>query len=91
MSAYFETGEAAVLALRAGVDVLLFCLDFGKAADAFEALAAAVEREPAPRGHVERSNRRIAALKERHLRSFTGAAEDDLVERLGKLANRKGE
>ena len=85
----FEPGEAAVLALRAGVDVMLFCHDLDSAAHAVEALCAAAEHEPALRAQVEAGGRRIAALKERYLKGFTGAAEENVEERLGRLDHRR--
>ena len=85
VTAHFEPGEAAVLALRAGVDVLLFCHDLAQATDAFETLYATAEREPAMRSQVEAASRRVAALKQRWLREFTGVTESELERRLKKL------
>ena len=85
VSADFEPGEAAVLALRAGVDVVLLCHDLAKAREAFETLYAAAERDPALRAQVETASRRVAALKQRWLGNFTGVTERELEERLNKL------
>jgi beta-N-acetylhexosaminidase len=85
ISARHEPGDAAILALRAGVDIMLFCHDLEKAVQALECLCAAVEREPALRAQVEASHRRIGALKQRRLRRFTGVAENELEKRLKDL------
>lgn len=85
----YDAGEAATLALCAGVDVLLFCHDLQKAVEAFEALDAAVEREPALRALVEASCRRIGALKQRCLKEFTGAPENALEARLRSLNHQR--
>jgi len=85
----YNAGEAALLALRAGVDVLLFCHDLEKAIEAFEVLHAAVEREPALRALVEASYRRIGALKQRCLKEFTGAPENALEDRLKSLNHQR--
>lgn len=84
----YGPGEAAILALCAGVDVLLFCHDLEKAVEAFEALHAAAEREPALRARVEASCRRVGALKQRCLKEFSGAAEYALEDRLKSLNHR---
>ena len=89
ISDHCEAGEAAALALRAGVDVLLFCHDLEKAVNAVESLYAEAEREPALRAQIDASDQRIAALKARYLKEFTGAAQDELVERLEKLNHRR--
>ena len=82
ISAQHEPGEAAILALRAGVDILLFCHDLEKAIQALEHLVAAIERDPALRTRAEASHRRIGALKQRRLGRFTGVAEKELENRL---------
>lgn len=88
ISAQHEPGEAATLALRAGVDIMLFCHDLENAVQAMEGLAAAIEREPALRAQVEASHRRILALKQRRLMRFTGVAENELEKRLKELDHR---
>jgi beta-N-acetylhexosaminidase len=88
VSAYYKAGEAAALALRAGLDVLLFCHDLEKAVQAFEVLYAGAERDPALRAQVEASHRRISALKEHGLRKFNGVAENELEDRLENLDHR---
>ena len=56
--------EAAALAIRAGVDVLLFCHEVAKAIQAFEFLCNEAERDPVLRARVEESHRRITELKQ---------------------------
>ena len=70
----FPSSQAAALAARAGVDVLLFCHDLSKAVEAFERLCDEAEKDPALRARVENSYRRISELKGRYLKSFTGVA-----------------
>jgi beta-N-acetylhexosaminidase len=85
VSADYGPAEAATLALGAGVDMMLFCHDIEKAVQAVEFLCAESEREPALRAQVEASHRRIAALKQLWLKSFNGAADNELGERLKNL------
>jgi beta-N-acetylhexosaminidase len=89
ISDHCEPGEAAALALRAGVDVMLFCHDLEKAVDALESLYSEAEREPALRAQIHASYQRIGALKECYLKEFTSVAEDELVGRLEKLNHRR--
>jgi beta-N-acetylhexosaminidase len=77
--------EAAALALRAGVDVVLFCHEVEKAIQAFEFLYNEAERDPVLRARVEESHRRITELKRRYLKNFTGVAENEIVARLNNL------
>jgi beta-N-acetylhexosaminidase len=81
--------EAAGSCVRAGVDVLLYGHELGKAIDAFEFLCVRAEREPALREQVENSYQRIAELKRRSVRVFTGVAKDELPERLARLDHRR--
>ena len=88
VSASYEPGEAAALALGAGIDMMLFCHDMGKAVQALESLCAEAERDPALRARIEASQRRIDALKQRWLQSFKGVAGNLLADRLRKLNHR---
>jgi beta-N-acetylhexosaminidase len=74
--------DAAVLAVRAGVDSLLYCHDLHRAMAAFEFVCAEAERDPSMRAQVENSYRRIAELKHRRLKGFTGVSDDELTGRL---------
>ena len=85
---HYDAANAAALALRAGVDVMLFCHDLEKAVQAMECLCAEAAREPALRAQVEASHRRISALKQHWLKEFTGVAENQLEDRLKKLDHR---
>lgn len=80
---------ATALAVRAGVDVLLFCHEIAEAAAAFEFLCAEAERDPAVRARVEESCRRVTELKRRYLKRFTGIAENEITARLAALNHRK--
>jgi beta-N-acetylhexosaminidase len=80
---------AAALAVRAGVDILLFCHDVGKAIQAFEFLCNEAERDPLVRAQVENSYRRTTELKRRCLENFTGVTASELVERLKQLNHQR--
>jgi beta-N-acetylhexosaminidase len=74
--------QSVALAVRAGVDVLLFCHEPASAVGAFEVLCAEAERDPSVRAQVENSYRRNTELKRRWLKSFTGVSDDELEKRL---------
>jgi beta-N-acetylhexosaminidase len=81
--------ESAALAVRAGVDVLLLCHEAAKATQAFEFLCLEAERDPELRARVESSFQRITTLKQRYLKNFTGAAEEEIEARLMRLNHRR--
>jgi beta-N-acetylhexosaminidase len=85
ISEHYDTGDAAVLALIAGIDALLFCHDLTKAVQALEFVHREAERSPSMRARVDASYRRIAELKGRYLNRFNGAMEDQLEDRLASL------
>jgi len=85
----YSVEDAAALAVRAGVDVLLFCHEIDKATAAFEFLCAEAERDPAIRGRIEESYRRVTELKRRYLKGFTGVAENQITARIEELNHRK--
>lgn len=58
----YSSGEAAVLAIRAGVDILLMPDDL---AEAFEAVVSAVEEGTIPESRINESAARVLALKEK--------------------------
>jgi beta-N-acetylhexosaminidase len=89
VSDHYEPGDAVALAARAGIDVMLFCHDLEKAAQALEFLYAEAGKDPALRARVEASYRRIGALKERCLKEFTGAPDNEIEERLTKLNHQR--
>lgn len=84
----YSVEEATALAVRAGVDVLLFCHDIDKAVAAFEFLSDEAERDALLRARIEESFRRVTELKQRYLKSFTGVAEDTIGARLAELNHR---
>ena len=81
----YPVEEAAYLSLRAGVDMVLFCHDLPRAVQACEFLCAEIEKDAGLRARAEESYARVARLKRRSLRSFTGAVEKELMERLAAL------
>jgi beta-N-acetylhexosaminidase len=74
--------DTAVLAVRAGVDSLLYCHDLHRAVAAFEFVCGEAERDRSMRAQVENSYRRITELKHRWFKGFTGVSDDELAERL---------
>ena len=89
VSDHYAPGEAAARAARAGIDVMLFCHDLEKAVQALEFLYAEADQDPALRARVAASYRRTGALKQRYLKEFTGAADDDIEDRLAKLNHQR--
>lgn len=89
ISAHHDREEAALRAVLAGVDILLFCHDVEDAVAAFEALYIAAERDPLVRARVEHSHRRISALKRRYLKDFTGVAEDEIAAKLAAMNHQR--
>jgi beta-N-acetylhexosaminidase len=85
VSANYRLEDAAGLAVRAGVDVLLYCHDLPGAARAFEFLCGEAERDPSLRAQVENSSRRISELKQPWLKRFTGVRDDELAQRLKQM------
>ena len=84
----YSVEAATGLAVRAGVDVLLFCHEIDKAAAAFEFLCAEAESDAAVRARIEDSYRRVTELKRRYLKSFTGVEDNEIVARLERLNHR---
>ncbi len=80
---------ATALAVRAGVDVLLFCHEVEKAIEAYEFLCAEAASDPLMRARVEDSFRRITELKNRYLKNFTGVAQKEIAARLAELDHRR--
>ncbi|MGH7830679.1 MAG: beta-N-acetylhexosaminidase [Candidatus Binatia bacterium] len=76
ISRTYSRGEAAILSIRAGVDVLLLCHDTEGAAKVLESLCQEAERDQEIKTRIEESYERIKRLKERCLRSFTGDPEE---------------
>jgi beta-N-acetylhexosaminidase len=89
ISGRYDYDEAALLAVRAGVDILLFCHELPKAIEAFEALCDEAEKDQALRAQVENSNRRIGELKRRYLKMFSVAADSELERKLKRLDHQR--
>ena len=85
----FRAEESALLCVRAGIDVLLFCHELPRAMDAFELLCVEAERDPTLRARVEESHGRIARLKQRFLKSFTGAGASEVERTLLQLDHQR--
>ena len=89
ISANFGTEEAALLSVRAGVDVLLYCHDLSKATAVFEFLCHEAQRDKRLRARVDQSFARISKLKMRCLRKQRRLPHNDLVERLSAFEHKK--
>jgi beta-N-acetylhexosaminidase len=85
----FASNDAAALAARAGINVLLFCHELPKAVQALEFLCDEAEKDPLLRAQVENSYRRIIELKRRYLKGFTGVADDKIVARLNEMNHQR--
>jgi beta-N-acetylhexosaminidase len=85
----YSVEAATALAVRAGVDVLLYCHEIDMAAAAFEFLCAEAERDASVRARIEDSYRRVTELKRRYLKNFTGLAENEITARLESLNHRE--
>ena len=79
--------EPALIAVRAGVDVLLYGHELSRAVEAFELVCAEAERDAAIRAQVEKSYQRIMNLKRRFLKGFAGISDGSLAERLAGLGH----
>jgi beta-N-acetylhexosaminidase len=80
---------AALLAVRAGVDVLLYSHELARPVEAYELLCSEAERHPEIRARVENSYRRITELKRRRVKIFTGAPENEVRRRLAQLDHQR--
>jgi beta-N-acetylhexosaminidase len=85
----YAVEQTTALAVRAGVDVLLFCHGHEKAIEAIEFLCDEAERSPAVRAQIENSYRRISDLKRRYLKNFTGANGSEIIARLVELKRQR--
>jgi beta-N-acetylhexosaminidase len=81
--------EAAARAVRAGVDVLLFCHELAKAIQACEFLCDEAASDPIMRARVEDSFRRTTELKRRYVKDFAGVAANEIAARLVKSDHRR--
>ena len=89
LSSNYDADEAVALAVRSGVDVMLYCHDLPGAVNVFEFLCSEAESNPAVRAQVENSYHRITELKQRYLKRFTGIEEKECAKRLARLDHRR--
>ncbi len=89
ISKNYSPSDAVSRTVQAGVDVLMFCREIECAIEAFDFLCREVEKKGQLKARVEESNQRIATLKQRYLKSFTGADEDLLTEHIGTTSHQK--
>ena len=85
----FDFAEAGLLAVRAGIDMLLYCQDLTKAIAVSELLCREARRDSHLRAEINESCGRITKLKMRCLNEQRGMAESQVVERLPALNHRK--
>ena len=86
---HYGIGEAAVLALEAGADILLVCKEADRVHTAIEAVEAAVKSGRLPLSRLEASLRRITAVKERFLLPYTAADPDLATQTVGHAEHRR--
>ena len=77
--------DAALLALEAGVDVLLYCHDIARIEPVFEFVHRRAEANGALRDRIEQSYARVMNLKGRYLKKFGGVPADALLKTLSEL------
>ena len=85
----FDTEEAALLSVGAGIDVLLYCHHLSKAASIFELLCREARQDSQLRARIDESFARISALKMRCLREHRGLPDNRLLDQLIAFDHRK--
>jgi beta-N-acetylhexosaminidase len=85
----FDTEEAALLSLRAGVDVLLYCHDLSKATAIFNLFCREGKRDKQMRDRIDESYARITKLKMRCLRQPRGLTDRERLEKLIAFDHKK--
>jgi beta-N-acetylhexosaminidase len=85
----FDAEEAAVSAVRAGINVLLYCHDLSKAVGIFELLCREARQDSQLRARINESSARISKLKMRCLRKQRSVTDNRLVEQLLALNHGK--
>lgn len=85
----YPLSEAVIRAVRAGVDVILYCHNLAEAICAAECLRAETAKDPEIRARVEQSCRRIDKLKRSRIAAFSGAVEGELTERLARFRHQR--
>lgn len=89
ISQNYSLEDTVTLAVRAGVDVFLFCHDRTRAVGAFDILLQRAEKNAQTRARIEESYRRIQRLKQRYLKSFKGMGEDLRTQHIGITGHQK--
>lgn len=89
ITANYPLADAVALAVRAGVDVLMFCHETENAVRAFDFLYQQAENNAQTKARIEESNQRIQRLKQRSLKTFTGVSEDLLTGQIGITSHQK--
>lgn len=89
ITANYPLAEAVALAVRAGVDVLMFCHNKESAVRAFDFLYQKSEKDAKLEERIEESYQRIKRLKQRNLKTFTGVSEDLLTGHIGITGHQK--
>jgi beta-N-acetylhexosaminidase len=79
---HFDTEEAALLSVRAGIDVLLYSHDLSKATTVFGVISREARRDKQLRARIDESCARISKLKMRCVRQNHRLPDKQLVERL---------
>jgi beta-N-acetylhexosaminidase len=79
----YDAADAALKALRAGADVLLFCENMDAPAEAIDALATAVKRGRLSEARIDQSLNRVLRLKERFLLGGKAPTRSGLREVVG--------
>jgi beta-N-acetylhexosaminidase len=79
--------ESALIAVRAGVNVLLYGHELTRVLEAFQLLCSEAERHAAIRTRVEKSYHRIVNLKHRFLKRFAAKTDGSLAARLAGLGH----
>jgi beta-N-acetylhexosaminidase len=85
----FDTERAALSAVRAGVDMLLYCHDLSKATAVFDWLYHEAKRDRQLRNRINQSWARISSLKTRFLRQTCNLSDEELLERLSALDHQR--
>lgn len=85
---HYGIGEASVLAVQAGADVLLICKDRDRQVSAIQAVRDAVEDGRISEDRLEQSLKRIAKIKERFLHPYAPADPRAAREIVGNRAHK---
>jgi beta-N-acetylhexosaminidase len=84
ISDHYGEEDAVTLCVRAGIDVMLFCHELPRAIHAFDFLCSEFEKDATVRSQVENSYNRVAKLKRRFLKRFTGVTASQVDKRLAR-------